>query len=477
MNKTQSLPGGKFFIKEIRPCIARRKTSAQLVYQVGKSGIPKGGKISLRVPRYWDWGEVQIYDKRKENYLSFDVSNKEVKYIKKQEGHYITLEIVEGKLKKDDMINISYGRPAPSGREQGIVVSRWATITPYTGIWHRFELLVDRTGKGNWLEVKGSPIILNVVNDRAVKFIVNCQSKQQKGKVYELKVAAVDRYHNPAKDYQGPVKFFSSDKRASLPGSYSFAGADTGVHTFRISFHSEGVHTVTVRTDSGRLRGETGPVFVTTGKPECGLFWGDIHGKSSLSDGTGSVDDYYQYARDVAGLDLTALTDHDGPQGRFLSHRCNFDKKLKESSLNISPKEWRYLKSKARQYNHPGRFVTFQAYEWTSNRCGHRNVYYLNNNAPLFSSYNPDSNTPEKLWRKLKGVKAIVIPHHPSGLHHISHGGNSTMDWTIHNDFYQRIAEIFSIHGSSEKFGHPLNYTLTRHSGHFVQDALKMGWV
>ena len=41
------------------------------------------------------------------------------------------------------------------------------------------------------------------------------------------------------------------------------------------------------------------------------VLWGDLHGHSNFSDGTGTPEDYYVYARDVAGLDVAALTDHD----------------------------------------------------------------------------------------------------------------------------------------------------------------------
>src|SRR3989339_2261472 len=46
------------------------------------------------------------------------------------------------------------------------------------------------------------------------------------------------------------------------------------------------------------------------------IYWGDVHGHSSLSDGKGSPDDYFTHARDVARLDFAILTDHDFGNGR-----------------------------------------------------------------------------------------------------------------------------------------------------------------
>ena len=45
------------------------------------------------------------------------------------------------------------------------------------------------------------------------------------------------------------------------------------------------------------------------------LYWGDVHGHTSLSDGQGTPDEYFTYARDTANLDFTILTDHDFGHG------------------------------------------------------------------------------------------------------------------------------------------------------------------
>ena len=46
------------------------------------------------------------------------------------------------------------------------------------------------------------------------------------------------------------------------------------------------------------------------------IFWGDVHGHTSHSDGKGSLDDYFTYARDVAKLDFVIVTDHDFGNGK-----------------------------------------------------------------------------------------------------------------------------------------------------------------
>jgi hypothetical protein len=41
------------------------------------------------------------------------------------------------------------------------------------------------------------------------------------------------------------------------------------------------------------------------------IYWGEAHGHTRISDGKGTLDDYFTYARDVAKLDFAIVSDHD----------------------------------------------------------------------------------------------------------------------------------------------------------------------
>jgi hypothetical protein len=62
-------------------------------------------------------------------------------------------------------------------------------------------------------------------------------------------VSAYDPGGNVAKGYTGTIQFSSSDPKASLPASYTFTGADAGVHAFTITFETAGPQSITA-TDS-----------------------------------------------------------------------------------------------------------------------------------------------------------------------------------------------------------------------------------
>jgi len=72
---------------------------------------------------------------------------------------------------------------------------------------------------------------------------------------------------------------------------------------------SPGILRVHALAAPGGFAAESNPLVVLPQTPR--VLWGDLHGHSNLSDGSGSAEDYFRYARDIAGLDLAVLTDHD----------------------------------------------------------------------------------------------------------------------------------------------------------------------
>ncbi len=220
---------------------------------------------------------------------------------------------------------------------------------------------------------------------------------------------------------------------------------------------------------------------------EMGVYFGELHGHSHLSVdarlyGAGPPRQYYEYARDIAGLDFAALTDHDSPNG-----------------VGDNPQLWRHVCELADEYYEPGSFVTFKAYEWTSGEghyelfrhllgigrdlwddsehaWGHRNVYFLGDVPDVaFQHDNPATNTPEELWAMMEGYESISIPHHPLG------GPVPAFRWDHYSEAHEPIVELYSSHGNSEAADAPhviYNAYLPEDVGtqHDVQYALSEGY-
>jgi len=182
------------------------------------------------------------------------------------------------------------------------------------------------------------------------------------------------------------------------------------------------------------------------------LFWGDIHGHATLSDGIGSVEEYFVYAKKVANLDFVALTEHD-----------IFPDNLTES-------EWRLIIAVANAFNVPGQFVTLYGYEWTSNEWrwqhGHKNIYYPGQAGSLLRSTDMISDTPIKLFNRVEQEGGLVFPHH------VGVFWGST-DWRFHSNEIQRNVEICSSWGIYESLETKRE---DKALGCYVQDALEQGY-
>lgn len=171
------------------------------------------------------------------------------------------------------------------------------------------------------------------------------------------------------------------------------------------------------------------------------IYWGDVHGHTALSDGKGSLDDYFIYARDVAKLDFVIVTDHDfgnGPPWR------------------MPKKAWQRTQEKAAQYTQNGKFVAIAGYEWTSQAkywsgvgdnivsehlfagppkfYNHKNVYFLNPVDYLFSAKNPAYRTPDLLAEAVRKVGGLVQNNHPAA------GPDGRDQWDYSPVYYPVIA-------------------------------------
>ena len=179
----------------------------------------------------------------------------------------------------------------------------------------------------------------------------------------------------------------------------------------------------------------------------------------------------------------------------------------REAVLGITRSAWLDTIDAAEQWNDPGRFTTFAAFEYTSSSDDsgnlHRNVIFRDVNelpAVPFSRFH--SQNPEGLWDwmdalRAKGIESLAIPHN-------SNGSNGQMfklaDWAgnpIDDAYAERrlrnepLVEITQVKGTSET--HPLLSTTdewadfeiapyrvatmlpSEPAGSYVRDALKRG--
>lgn len=309
-------------------------------------------------------------------------------------------------------------------------------VQPFDETRYMFKTYVDIQGDDTILPLPASPAVAIIAAEPALMNVV-MPSDAVAGAPTWCLVRAEDVYGNPAEDFRGTVALSSTDDTAELPAAAAFTAADRGVRRFEgVIFNTEGVQTI--RAASGEFEAASNPVIVTAEQPEKLLLWGDLHGHTLFSDGRGTVEEFYDFAERVAGLDFCAVTDH---------------------AFEVHAEMWEHSKKVTNAVYKPGRFVTFNAFEWSGRTPlgGDHNVFFLEDDPPIFRSttmydarnlqidheeakYEHVTDVFAEMQRRLKDKNIFCIPHF---------GGRKG-----HPDFHagdvQRNIEVFSEHQRSE---------------------------
>jgi hypothetical protein len=199
---------------------------------------------------------------------------------------------------------------------------------------------------------------------------------------------------------------------------------------------------------------------LTVGDKEFLLAYGDTHRHTDLSqcgmNRDGSLMDTYRYAMDVAKLDFLAISDHDQD---ILKHRSN------RAKSPLQHYGWWRSEKYCDLFHIEHKFIALYAYEHGrpfAGGGGHKNVLYVDRGQPCY-----EQNTPEELFKALKGKNAVAIPHQLAD-------GASAVDWSKWNPEFERVAEVFQARGSYEYKG-ALPQVRVSLDGYYYRDALEMG--
>src|SRR5262249_42648120 len=115
--------------------------------------------------------------------------------------------------------------------------------------------------------IKGSQTSITV-NPAAVSTLVvsGYPSPTSAGMAQTFTVRAQDPFGHTATRYTGTITLTSSDSLAALPGNYTFAGADAGVHTFSATLNTQGVQSITATdTATGSITGTESGITIAIG--------------------------------------------------------------------------------------------------------------------------------------------------------------------------------------------------------------------
>ena len=340
------------------PVVAGSRGTWTLTYTAGTLGLDDGAALLVAVRQIADWGPPQTSDPAGANYLSATTSAGATLQVAASPRAYIRpwrqgviVTVTDGHLAPGDTITLVLGDRTGGG--PGLLMQTFPERH------FAFRVLVDCFGSGDYRRLARPPA-LTIVAGPAARLVAVGPATARTGTPTWLLVRALDRWGNPAPTYRGTVTF-AGPPGATLPTPYQFQAADRGYHRFDgIVFATSATARLTVADAAANFTATANPCLCgdAADPAPLSLYWGDPHGQSEETVGTGDVDSYWAYLRDVAGVDFGA--------------HCGND-------FQITSEFYARLRALVQRYHAPGRFIPFLAYEWSGNHAagGDHNVYFL----------------------------------------------------------------------------------------------------
>ena len=331
------------------PIVAGSVGTWTLVLTVGSSGIDEGGTIKI-AQRFASDFEPPQFDRPSEpayttiKLAAADPSAKlRPRYDRK--GHdrpwmnCIVLDVYDGSLSRGDTLTITLGDR--SGGSPGIRAQSFQETA------HEFRILVDPTNACRPRPIAASPKV-PVIAGQCVELICTLPTQAEVGVPVRIHLKGQDKWGNPTPAPADIRLEWVGDAKAELNGR-------------RLTFRSPG---------SGIVRGpsfSSNPITSHAEAPPFKKYWGDLHAQSDATVGTGTEEEYFTFARDVAALD-------------FCSHQGN--------DFQVRDADWKKLNDTVRAFHKDHAFVVFPGWEWSGNTTvgGDRNVWYLEEDMPIFRS-------------------------------------------------------------------------------------------
>ncbi|MHC4917942.1 MAG: DUF3604 domain-containing protein [Planctomycetota bacterium] len=401
----------------VKRVTAGATVSFRLTYTAGKYGVDDSGGILIMSRFPADFAALQFENPAAPNHLRITSSNPNVQFVARYGpkihlrpwGKGVEVKVTGGFLRPGDRVFFDYRR------------WRFQTFCEKT---FELKVYVDPIATCEYAELPRSPEI-EIVAGKPAKLVVVAPTRVAAGARFRAGVKLEDAWGNPCRGLSSRVGL---SVRGPARAPSSSVKLRRGAARVSLRAGEEGV--ALVRARCGKLSAESNPVRVA-GSAKPARFWADLHAQSEETVGTGSVEEYFAFARDYAFLDAVA---HQG------------------NDFQITKEFWARLQRTTRRFNRDGSFAAFPGYEYSPNTGlgGDRNVINLREGGPLHrsshalvddcSDIGTDADTAAVLFRKLRGTDSLVF----------AHVGGRYANMDMHDDAVERAVEIHSAWGTFE---------------------------
>ena len=435
--------------------IAGRRGQWEIVYTVGKCGIREGGGIRITTPRKgldrWEMGKVTAFCDTPD--VTLEVVTEKSDPPTYHHSNYEAADVIVygGHLEPGSRVRVLLG--ATGGYVSGRFVMARAQTHASKAPFHVYvdpqgngRFSRERTRKEAYQEVDG-PLTVEVKPGPAARIRCTVRSAPAPGQDMIGVVAVEDALENPITGGAFDVALHNEFGSVEAPAEVRKGRGKQGIR-FRMKNPGEGVAYLGASCWQQQAYGVSNPVspgFLPGGKQ---IYFGDLHvmtGSMGNEHMDGTTEGALRYARDVFGLDFSAVTN------------------------TLRQELWPADRDVFKAYNVDHDFVTIPAYE-NGFVTGHKNVYFPNEPAEVTRA-----RSAKEMWEILKGVDCTVISHHtncPSETDPWRAWGPH--DLSTINPKFERLVEICQNRGSFETDETGDEVTLGGY-GSSIRDILALG--
>jgi hypothetical protein len=402
--------------------VAGSVVSCVLDFTVGETGIDDSGSMKILFPIVTDFGVPQFSNPDENNFVSFESSNSDVdiKPISNATGFPAKIHI---RPWSKGMQLVFKNTHLQFGDSIKINFKNWKVQTFYEKIF-RIKILVDPFATDQFIELPQA-ISFEVEPDKPDKIVIIAPSEIIKSKPFSFLVKAEDRWGNACFNFDGEVSLVENSDFISLPKKIKLKSGKAMVLTKMINDFGQ------IQAKFINLVHTSNPILAKINDQNLKMFWADLHGQTEETVGTGTIEEYFNFAKDYSLLDITA---HQG------------------NDFQIPKSFWNKINSLSKKMTKQEKFVVFPGFEWSGNssKGGDRNVLFLEEGNKIFrsshalvediSDVKTDAPDITDLFKKLKGTKHIVMAH--------VGGRYAVMDH--HDSESERLVEVHSVWGTFE---------------------------
>ena len=382
-------PTGEFEVRSFH--------SFTLTYTVGKFGIDDTGAIRVVFRVVSDFGRFQTDYPQDKNYVTATTNGAaslDVNYAldgQRPWNKAITIAVAGGCLRPGDKITIVLGDTSQGG--PGMLLQ--------TNVEHAFEfkVLADVCAVGHFVPLP-EQLTISIVPTDPVQWQAILPTLRRAGEKFVFGLKCEDKWGNPSNRAAGKFHLQTSLPVKGLPGIVDYTLGRKSMCFENLEVSEEGILRIKVVDGDGKIVATSPPLLIRNSDKSG--YWADLHGQTGETVGINTARSYFDFARNLAFLDVSA---HQG------------------NDFQINNRFWTHLNELTAEYLEEGRFVTFPGYEWSGNTAvgGDRNVFFRHEGRQIIRSHHAlledredlktDANDAGKLFEALRDEDCVVYAH------------------------------------------------------------------